>query len=213
MSRRLRHGWPLGAWPPSPSGRGLLLRAARQRAGAPSRWAGLGVSHRPEAHRDAMISLLPRRLRTADPREGHRPGGGAGGLGPPGRYRPDAVLADAGLDGHRGRGAIGAAVVAGSAALPGSGPDKGIEVNDEHHRDPAVHRDPAGQCHVRAARQQLVAVRFFLLAPCRSIPSPVPQPHGSGPWPTGLAWLGAMDEPATYLSHIELQRWSVRGPA
>ena len=128
MSRRLRHGWPLGAWPPSPSGRGLLLRAARQRAGAPSRWAGLGVSHRPEAHRDAMISRLPRRLRTADPREGHRPGGGAGGLGPPGRYRPDAVLADAGRDGHRGRGAIGAAVVAGSAALPGSGQDKGIEV-------------------------------------------------------------------------------------
>src|ERR1700730_14596478 len=93
----------------------LLLRAARQRAGARSRWAGLGVSHRPGAYRDTMISVLPRRLRTADPREGHRPGGGAGGLGPPGRYCPDAVL----------------------------------------------------------------AVSFFPLAPCRFIPSPVPQPEGT----------------------------------
>jgi hypothetical protein len=106
----------------------LLLGAARQRAGARSRWAGLGVSRRPGAYRDTMISLLPRRLRTADPREGHRPGVGVGGLGPPGRYRPDAVLADAGRDGHRGRGAIGAVVVAGSAALPGSGLDRALRL-------------------------------------------------------------------------------------
>ncbi len=33
MSRRLRHDWPLRAWPPSPSGRDLLLRVARLRCG------------------------------------------------------------------------------------------------------------------------------------------------------------------------------------
>jgi hypothetical protein len=160
-----------------------------------------------------MISLLPRRLRTADPARGHRPGGGPADwvhLAGIARMLSWLTLAAMGIEGGV---AIGAAVAAGSAALPGSGPDRGIEVMASI----IVIRRFTGARLASATSerraQQLVAVSFFLLAPCRSIPSPVPQPHGSGPWPTGLAWLGAMDEPATYLSHIELQRWSVRGPA
>jgi len=74
-----------------------------------------------------MISLLPRRLHTANPREGHRPGGGVGGLGLPGRYRPDAVLLTLAAMGIEGGVAIGTAVVTESAGLPGSGLDRRIE--------------------------------------------------------------------------------------
>jgi hypothetical protein len=134
-----------------------------------------------------MISLLPRRLRTADSARGHRPGGRAGGLGPRlagiARMLSWLTLAATGIESGV---AIGAAVVAGSAALPGSGPGRGIEamasiIVIRRHWDPAA--------------------------------SATSERHGSGPWPTGLAWLGAMDEPARYLSHIEVQRWPVRGPA
>ena len=82
--------------------------------------------------------------------------------------------------------AIGAVVVAGSAALPGSGLDRGIEVMASI----IVIRRSLGPGWPERRAQQLMAVSFFPLAPCGFIPSPVPQPHGSGPWADrlGLAW-------------------------
>jgi hypothetical protein len=164
----------------------LLLGAARQRAGARSRWAGLGVSRRPGAYRDTMISLLPRRLRTADPREGHRPGVGVGGLGPPGRYRPDAVLADAGRDGHRGRGGDRRGSGRRIGCLARVRPGQGIEVMASI----ILIRRSLGPGRPERRAQQLMAVSFLPLAPFRFIPSPVPRPHGSGPWADrlGFAW-------------------------
>src|SRR5260370_17424302 len=46
-----------------------MLRAAGQGMGTRPGRSGLGVLRRPGAHRDAMISLLPRRARAADQRE------------------------------------------------------------------------------------------------------------------------------------------------
>ena len=54
--------------------------------------------------------------------------------------------------GIEGGVAIAAAVVAGSVALLGFGLDSGIEAMASHHRHLAVHRHPAGQRHLRAAR-------------------------------------------------------------
>jgi hypothetical protein len=75
--------------------------------------------------------------------------------------------------GIEGGVAIGAAVAAGSAALPGSGLDRGIEAMASII---VIRRSPGPGWpvpHPERRAQQLVAVSFFLLARCRFIPSPV----------------------------------------
>lgn len=160
-----------------------------------------------------MISLLPRRLRTADPARGHRPGGGPANwvrLAGIARMLSWLTLAAMGIEGGV---AIGAAVVAGSAALPGSGPDKGIEVMTSI----IVIRRFTGTRLASATSERRASSWWRSGSSCSppvgSSRHRCPSRMGVDPGPTGLAWLGAMDEPATYLSHIELQRWSVRGPA
>jgi len=105
--------------------------------------------------------------------------------------------------GIEGGVAIGAAAAAGSAALPGSGLDRGIEAMASII---VIRRSPGPGWpvpHPSGAPSSWWLLASSCSPPVGSSRHRCPQPHGSDPGPTGLAWLGAMDEPATYLSHID----------
>jgi hypothetical protein len=79
--------------------------------------------------------------------------------------RPAAVLADAGLAGHRGsrrRGSRDHRRVGRAARIR---PGQRHRSPGQHHRHLAVHRLPAHRALSERRAQQLVAVSFFLLAP------------------------------------------------
>ena len=122
-------------------------------------WEYYTPSWRTSRHHDRPAPPARRR----SPRRG-RPGGGIGGLaaaGPPG---PDPVLADFGVDGHRGV-AIAAAVAVGSVALLGFGLDSGIEAMTSVIVIWRFTGARLASATSERRAQQLVAVSFFLLAP------------------------------------------------
>src|SRR5712691_2282953 len=132
--------------------------------GRPGR-GGLGVLHRPEAHRDAMIPLHPRRARAADRYESTGPVTGSADwlrLARIARILSWLTLAWMGIEGGV---AIVAAVLAGSVALLGFGLDSAIEAM----AGIIVIWRFTGTRLVSATSerraQQLVAVSFYLLAP------------------------------------------------
>ena len=113
-----------------------------------------------------MTAPLPCR-RPTDQRHRCRAGSRIGGVAAAGPAGPAAVVAHAGLDGHRGRcrdrrghrGRVG-----GPARVR---PGQRHRGHRQHHRDLAVHGTRLASATAERRAQQLVAVSFFLLAPHR----------------------------------------------
>ena len=142
-----------------------LLRPPGQGVGARPRWGGVGVLHRPGAHRDAMIPLVPQRSRTAA--SGVVVSAVAGSpewlrLARLARMLSRLTLGWLGVEAGV---AIAAAMVAGSVALLGFGLDSGIEAMASII---VIWRFTGTRLMGATAErraQQLVAVSFYLLAP------------------------------------------------